>query len=77
MGGEHHDARGRFGAQPLQHGPAIDFGQVDVEDDQVVGLLAGQVQAVGAGVGAVDHVAVFAQALLQVIGGTQFVLDDQ
>ena len=33
--------------------------------------------AIGAGVGAVDHVAVLAQALLQVIGGAQFVLDDQ
>ncbi|MOA43177.1 hypothetical protein D3C78_1653050 [compost metagenome] len=26
VGGKHHDARGRFGAQPLQHGPAIEFG---------------------------------------------------
>ncbi|MNR42742.1 hypothetical protein D3C85_1612850 [compost metagenome] len=77
MGGEHHDPRAGVGAQALQHGPAIELGQVDVENDQVVGLLPSQVQAVGAGVGAIDDVTVFAQALLQVFGGAQFVLDNQ
>ncbi|MCY1428904.1 hypothetical protein D9M71_448030 [compost metagenome] len=77
VGGEHHDPRAGVGAQALQHGPAIELGQVDVENDQVVGLLAGQVQAVGAAVGTIDDVAVFAQTLLQVIGGAKLVLDNQ
>ncbi|MNH03640.1 hypothetical protein D3C79_629080 [compost metagenome] len=77
MGGEHHDPRAGLGAQALQHGPAIELGQVDVENDQVVGLLAGQVQAIGTGVGAIDDVAILAQTLLQVIGGAKLVLDNQ
>ena len=77
VGGQHHDAGRGLRPQALQHAPAVELRQVDVEDDQVVGVLAGQVQAVNAGGGAVDDVAVLAQALLQVLGSTDFVFDDQ
>ncbi|MNM41531.1 hypothetical protein D3C81_523470 [compost metagenome] len=77
MGGEHHDPCAGVGAQALEHGPAIELRQVDVENDQVVSLLASQVQAVGTAVCAIDDVAVLAQALLQVVGGAELVLDNQ
>ena len=40
-------------------------------------LLAGQVQAVGAGVGTVHHITTFRQALMQVFGSFKLVLNDK
>ena len=68
-GGEHHHALGTIAAQFFQHLPAILARQVDVQNHQFIGVLPGQVQAVDTIGGAVDHVATFVQALLQVVGG--------
>jgi len=59
----------------FQHFPTVGVGQVHVEDHQFIGVLPGQVQAVDATGGAIDDIAAFGQALLQVIGGFLLVLN--
>lgn len=77
MPGEHHHPRAAAFAQAAEQVPAVDAGQVDVEDHQFVRVLQGHVQAVDAIVGAVDDVAAFGQALVQVVGSLDFIFDNK
>ena len=60
-----------------QHIPAVDAGQHHVEQDQVVLPGGGQVQALDAVSGHIDHVGMFGQTLAHVGGSLGFVFDDQ
>ena len=73
---EHEHRRLARLAQGGQHGQTIDAGQHAVQNDEIVGLLRGQVQAVDAVVRGIDHKAFLAQAFLQVLGELGFVFDD-
>ncbi len=77
MPGEHHHPRAAAFAQAAEQVPAVDAGQVDVEDHQFVRVLQGHVQAVDTIVGAVDDVAAFGQALVQVVGSLDFIFDNK
>jgi hypothetical protein len=76
--GEHQHRRGlALGAHRGQHAEAVDARQHHVEQHQVVVAADGQAATVDAVVRDVDHMAVLAQALVQVLGQLDFVFDDQ
>lgn len=74
---QHDDRRLVLAPQRLEHRHAIQVRQHDVQHDGVVGLRAGQVQAVEAVGGGVHHVAVLGQAPFQVVDGLDLVFDQQ
>jgi hypothetical protein len=75
--GEHQHRRVAACPHRLEHAEPVDAGQHQVEQQQVVLAVRGQASALDAVARDVDHVAVLRQALVQVVGQLQFVLDDQ
>ncbi len=75
-----HDHRGIAAgilAQPLAEGVAVDAGQHDIEDEQIVMLGRGQVQAGQAVLGAVHAVALEAEVIQQVAENVAVVFHHQ
>ena len=74
-----HEHRGlvAFGAQGRQHAVAVHAGQHHVEQHEVVAAARGQAAAFDAVARHVHDIAVFAQALVQVLGQFGFVFDDK
>ncbi len=61
--------RGARGTRGLDQRQAVHLGQVAIDDHHVVALAGCEIEAVATVVGAVDHVAMLAQALGDVVGG--------
>jgi hypothetical protein len=66
-----------FLAPAIQHGQAIDFGQAEVEDDRVIGLVRSQIMAVFAIGRKIDGIADAFERCLELATERGFVFDDQ
>ncbi|MDT4862337.1 hypothetical protein FQZ97_969840 [compost metagenome] len=76
-GSEHHHSCGAALADVGEHAEAIHLRQAHVQYHQVIGMLPRQVDTVDAVAGAVDHIATFTQALVQIVGRLGLVLDNK
>ena len=77
-GGQDEDRRLRTGgAQPAQHLEAVDARQADVEDDEVRGLVRGEVQPLLAGAGDGDRVPLLLERVLDAARNGELVFDDE
>ena len=75
--GQHHHRGAAVAADAGEYSPAVDFRQVDIEYDQLVGRLRCHMQAVDTVGCNIDDITTFAQALVEIVGSFKLVLNDQ